>query len=608
MNLFSKNNTTGSGSSRGNRRPRLDRRNARHYDNEAAASSFPDVSTSPFTSLGTPSLLSVDVTNFRINGDEEDQLELIINRFGLECIDDLSIPQESWESRKIRLSSDLLPMSGLNRLFSPRGKEEAENDGVAPDNAVVLDKKEGYREVVDGVALPGGTKLAELNWYRSPSVNEWVQSDLDELQTVTEMVESPNQRTQQSAEVNEEVPLAAELNEDRSLEVNRIKLPDLKPPPSIKVPDTDCELSTWYLHLDVAPAFGPGQEVVAVHRLIEEKGEMDEEGEGDDRWLKFPETVGVSSPCSFTTTTNDEDCSSTSTEPKSTNISPNGKPKKVITTWEKFALLGRGYFGSVYEAISHDGSFFAVKEVSLLDQGPEGKKKILQLEHEIALLSRFEHENIVQYYGTSKDDSNLYIFIEIMKDSLAKLYSKCDLKDSQISVYTRQILQGLKYLHDQNVVHRDIKCANILVDASGYVKLADFGLAKATMLNDIKSCKGTPFWMAPEVVTACNHGGYGLPADIWSLGCTVLEMFIHEIPYHPLESMQAVYRIGKGIPPPVPDTLSHDARDFILKCLQVNPEDRPTAAELLRHPFVDRSPPSKCLGYATPGPHHLFGR
>ncbi|KAJ6762347.1 MAP KINASE KINASE KINASE SSK2-RELATED-RELATED, partial [Salix koriyanagi] len=181
------------------------------------------------------------------------------------------------------------------------------------------------------------------------------------------------------------------------------------------------------------------------------------------------------------------------------NISPNGRFRRVFTSWEKGELLGRGSFGSVYKGISHDGHFFAVKEVSLLDQGTRGKQSIYQLEQEIALLSRFEHENIVQYYGTDKDESKLYIFLELVtQGSLQKLYQTYNLQDSQVSPYTRQILHGLKYLHDQKVVHRDIKCANLLVDANGSVKLADFGLAKATKLNDVKSCKGTAFWMAPE--------------------------------------------------------------------------------------------------------------
>ncbi|BAT89761.1 hypothetical protein VIGAN_06081100, partial [Vigna angularis var. angularis] len=92
----------------------------------------------------------------------------------------------------------------------------------------------------------------------------------------------------------------------------------------------------------------------------------------------------------------------------------------------------------------------------------------------------------------------MYIFIELVtKGSLRNLYQRYTLRDSQVFAYTRQILHGLKYLHDRNIVHRDIKCANILVDANGSVKLSDFGLAKAIKLNDVKSCKGTTFWMAP---------------------------------------------------------------------------------------------------------------
>ncbi|KAF5796758.1 putative mitogen-activated protein kinase kinase kinase STE-STE11 family [Helianthus annuus] len=86
------------------------------------------------------------------------------------------------------------------------------------------------------------------------------------------------------------------------------------------------------------------------------------------------------------------------------------------------------------------------------------------------------------------------------KGSLARLYQKYELRNSQVSAYIRQILSGLNYLHERKVVHRDINCANILVDANGFVKLADFRLAKATALNDIKSCKETPYLMAPEII------------------------------------------------------------------------------------------------------------
>ncbi|KAK3155396.1 hypothetical protein QOZ80_2BG0202770 [Eleusine coracana subsp. coracana] len=222
--------------------------------------------------------------------------------------------------------------------------------------------------------------------------------------------------------------------------------------------------------------------------------------------------------------------------------SPHRRIKRTITSWIKGQHLGSGSFGSVYEAISDDGFFFAAKEVSLVDQGLNAKQRILQLEHEISLLSRLEHENIVQYFGTDKEDGKLYIFLELVtQGSLATLYQKYDLQDSQVSAYTRQILNGLHYLHQRNVLHRDIKCANILVDASGLVKLADFGLAKEmSILSQAKSSKGTVYWMAPEVAKAKPHGP---PADIWSLGCTVLEMLTGNVPYPDMEWTHALLNI-----------------------------------------------------------------
>nr|XP_043629611.1 mitogen-activated protein kinase kinase kinase 1-like [Erigeron canadensis] len=268
-------------------------------------------------------------------------------------------------------------------------------------------------------------------------------------------------------------------------------------------------------------------------------------------------------------------------------VSPNGTVRCSLRNWQKGDFLGSGSFGTVYEGFNEHGFFFAVKEVSLLDQGTQGKQSISQLQQEIFLLSQFQHDNIVRYLGTDKDDGKLYIFLELVpKGSLANLYHMYHLRDSQVSTYTRQILSGLTYLHERNVVHRDIKCANILVDVSGSVKLADFGLAKASKLNDINSCKGTPYWMAPEVVNNWKNKGYGPAADIWSLGCTVLEMLTRRVPYSHLEGMQALFRIGRGERPMIPETLSAEARDFIFKCLQVNPNDRPTAAKLLKHPFV----------------------
>ncbi|KAF3336945.1 putative MAP kinase superfamily protein [Carex littledalei] len=259
--------------------------------------------------------------------------------------------------------------------------------------------------------------------------------------------------------------------------------------------------------------------------------------------------------------------------------------KRSVKSWVRGQQLGSGAFGTVYEAISNEGFFFAVKEV-LLDQGTNVQESITQLEQEIALLSQFEHENIVQYYGTDKEETKLYIFLELVtQGSLASLYQKYHLQDTQVSAYTRQILYGLVYLHERNIVHRDIKCANILVHANGSVKLSDFGLAKKmTKINILKSTKGSVYWMAPEVVNP--RKAYGLKADIWSLGCTVLEMLTRQIPYPNIEWMHALFKIGRGEQPPIPNYLSREVRDFITQCVKVNPDNRPSAVKLLEHPFV----------------------
>ncbi|XP_020258521.1 mitogen-activated protein kinase kinase kinase 1-like [Asparagus officinalis] len=134
---------------------------------------------------------------------------------------------------------------------------------------------------------------------------------------------------------------------------------------------------------------------------------------------------------------------------------------------------------------------------------------------------------------------------------------------------------------------RDIKCANILVDANGSVKLADFGLAKqTTKINILKSCKGSVYWMAPEVVNPKQP--YGPAADIWSLGCTVLEMLTRQVPYPDMEWQHVFFKVGRGEKPPIPRELSRDAQAFITQCIQANPADRPTASQLLEHPFIRR--------------------
>ncbi|CAA0824646.1 Mitogen-activated protein kinase kinase kinase YODA [Striga hermonthica] len=262
--------------------------------------------------------------------------------------------------------------------------------------------------------------------------------------------------------------------------------------------------------------------------------------------------------------------------------------------WKKGKLLGRGTFGHVYVGFnSETGEMCAMKEVTLFADDAKSKESAKQLGQEIALLSRLKHPNIVQYYGSETVDDKLYIYLEYVSGgSIHKIlqeYGK--LGESAIRSYTQQILSGLAYLHATNTVHRDIKGANILVDPNGRVKLADFGMAKhITGQSCPLSFKGSPYWMAPEVIR--NSNGSSLPVDIWSLGCTVLEMATAKPPWSQYEGVAAMFKIGNSKElPAIPDYLSDEGKEFVKLCMQRNPQNRPTAAQLLEHSFVKGSSP-----------------
>ncbi|XP_021617421.1 E3 ubiquitin-protein ligase UPL5 isoform X2 [Manihot esculenta] len=281
--------------------------------------------------------------------------------------------------------------------------------------------------------------------------------------------------------------------------------------------------------------------------------------------------------------------------------------------------LGGGITGNVYRGYADDGFFFAVKEVQVenkeeIDESKQETDRIhqdvkeiehdnkeevdkIKLEHdhvqqEVNLLCQLSHPNIVKYYGTKEYKSKIHIFLQLVSTgSLRQVYKKFELRDSQVSHYTKQILEGLKYLHERKVPHKDIKCANILVDEKGCVKITDFGLARVTdLIPFLNSRHGKIHWIAPEVIK--KNKEYGVESDIWSLGCTVLEMLIRDFPYSHVnenENLQSEVENGMLLDHLPNYPLSENARDFIMKCLQVDPKKRPTASQLLNHLFVKDS-------------------
>ncbi|CAI0378076.1 unnamed protein product [Linum tenue] len=231
--------------------------------------------------------------------------------------------------------------------------------------------------------------------------------------------------------------------------------------------------------------------------------------------------------------------------------------------------IGKGAYGRVYKGLDlENGDFVAIKQVSLENIAQEDLNIIMQ---EIDLLKNLNHKNIVKYLGSLKTKSHLHIILEYVENgSLANIIKPNKFgpfPESLVTVYIAQVLEGLVYLHEQGVIHRDIKGANILTTKEGLVKLADFGVATKLTEADVNthSVVGTPYWMAPEVI---EMSGVCAASDIWSVGCTVIELLTCVPPYYDLQPMPALFRIVQDDNPPIPDSLSPDITDFLRQCFK----------------------------------------
>ncbi|KAJ7302968.1 kinase-like domain-containing protein [Mycena albidolilacea] len=252
----------------------------------------------------------------------------------------------------------------------------------------------------------------------------------------------------------------------------------------------------------------------------------------------------------------------------------------------------------------------AVKQVEIprtaSDMNDSRQATVVQaLKLESETLKVLDHPNIVQYLGFEETPTNLSMFMEYLSGgSIGSCLRKHGRFDEDVTKsFTLQILAGLDYLHSKGILHRDLKSDSILVEMSGVCKISGFGISKRTddQNEAHEAMQGTVFWMAPEVINP-QKKGYSFKIDIWSIGCVVLEMWTGTRPWLGEEVVAVMFKLYESkLPPPVPDglVLSPLADDFRKKCFTINPEERPSAAELRRHPYLTLSPEWVFGGFAT---------
>lgn len=253
--------------------------------------------------------------------------------------------------------------------------------------------------------------------------------------------------------------------------------------------------------------------------------------------------------------------------------------------YEILSKIGEGGAGSVFLCRHKEtGESYAVKRIS-----PKNERHMEMILNEIVLTKLSSSQYIVNYYESYQHDGYLWLVVELLKGSLTDLILQRtgQIPEKIIAYIMREILLGLKIMHDQYRIHRDIKSDNILIALDGSVKLGDFGYAaQLTQEHEARhSVVGTPSWMAPELIVGTD---YGVSVDIWSLGIVAIETVYGEPPYLNENPMKALYFIATKPSPTIPSDgrWSGNFQSFVNACLIKDPDLRPTSEILLRHPFI----------------------
>jgi len=261
-----------------------------------------------------------------------------------------------------------------------------------------------------------------------------------------------------------------------------------------------------------------------------------------------------------------------------------------IAIYVRMEKIGEGAAGEVFVADDRKTSKkVAVKKMEI------NSENVKLLITEIGIMKTSHHENIVDYKDSYiVEERFLWVVMEYMDGGcltdVLELFDQLKMKENQIAYCCKHTLRALSYIHSLHRIHRDIKSDNLLMGTDGSVKLADFGYAAQLTQKQQKrtTVVGTPYWMAPELIRGHD---YATKVDIWSLGIMLMEMVEGEPPYMEFPPLRALFLITtKGIPPlKEPHKWSPELNDFFAKCLEKDADKRPSADQLLKHPFLNKS-------------------
>ena len=267
----------------------------------------------------------------------------------------------------------------------------------------------------------------------------------------------------------------------------------------------------------------------------------------------------------------------------------NEDPEKLFTILQK---VGQGNYGSVYKVQNNKtGEILAAKICKIESNNTESFYK------EINMLKQCDSPYILKYYSSYIKNNTIWIVLEFCDGGsildIMRITNKF-YNEKEIASIIKMVLKGLQFLHAQRKIHRDIKAGNILLNDEGIAKLGDFGVS-AQLTNSISkkvSKIGTPYWMSPEVI---SQKSYDSKCDIWSLGITCIELAEGEPPYSEVRTFLVMKKILNNPPKGLtnPKLWSNDFNDFVEKCLIFDPAQRPTAAQLLNHSFIQNNDQGK---------------